>query len=316
MNIKKTSKFFAATLILFTIVSAKAYAISPFSMFYMHEKSDMSGASTTFSDIPTGAADGIAGLDGTTSLLQWLTFGSRLSMNHSTNQLQIDLTAQPESNVTSLISDLSARLVASNNLSDLASTSAARANLGLGTAATQATSAFATSAQGALASSAVQSGANISLFVNDSAYLTSTSTAVTSKFTIPTGTTSQYVRGDGSLATFPTASSSTYQALASQTGTSNPSATQFVNDFGGTTFAWARASVGVYTLTASSAVFTSGKTAIVLSPSTSPLNNITATRTSSTVITFTTSQLNLLALGVGNVDSLMSNTFVEIIVYP
>jgi hypothetical protein len=47
-------------------------------------------------------------------------------------------------------------LLKANNLSDLVSASTARANLGLGTAATTAASAYATSAQGALADSALQ----------------------------------------------------------------------------------------------------------------------------------------------------------------
>jgi hypothetical protein len=49
-------------------------------------------------------------------------------------------------------------LLAANNLSDLASASAARTNLGLGTASTAAAGDFATAAQGTLADSAVQPG--------------------------------------------------------------------------------------------------------------------------------------------------------------
>ena len=51
---------------------------------------------------------------------------------------------------------LSGALLATNNLSDLASASAARTNLGLGTAATTASTDYATAAQGTLADSAVQ----------------------------------------------------------------------------------------------------------------------------------------------------------------
>jgi len=51
---------------------------------------------------------------------------------------------------------LSGTLVAANNLSDLTSVSAARTNLGLGTAATTASTDYATAAQGTLADSALQ----------------------------------------------------------------------------------------------------------------------------------------------------------------
>ena len=53
---------------------------------------------------------------------------------------------------------LSGALIATNNLSDLTSASIGRANLGLGTAATTASTDYATAAQGALAASATQPG--------------------------------------------------------------------------------------------------------------------------------------------------------------
>jgi hypothetical protein len=55
---------------------------------------------------------------------------------------------------------LSGTLVAANNLSDVASVSSSRTNLGLGTAATTASTDYATAAQGALADSAVQTETN------------------------------------------------------------------------------------------------------------------------------------------------------------
>lgn len=74
-----------------------------------------------------------------------------------------------DDNFTNLNAD---KLEASNNLSDVSSASAARTNLGLGTAATTAATDYATAAQGALADSALQSGDNISALTNDAGYTT------------------------------------------------------------------------------------------------------------------------------------------------
>jgi hypothetical protein len=65
------------------------------------------------------------------------------------------------------------------------------------------------------------SGLNISLLTNDSGYITSaalsgyltSAIAATTYFPIPTGTTAEYIRGDGSLATFPTIPTVTPSAL-------------------------------------------------------------------------------------------------------
>ena len=74
-----------------------------------------------------------------------------------------------DDNFTNLNAD---KLEASNNLSDVSSASAARTNLGLGTAATTASTAYATAAQGSLADSALQSGDNVSALTNDAGYTT------------------------------------------------------------------------------------------------------------------------------------------------
>jgi hypothetical protein len=74
-----------------------------------------------------------------------------------------------DDNFTNLNAD---KLEASNNLSDVSSASAARTNLGLGTAATTASTDYATAAQGSLADSALQSGDNVSALTNDAGYTT------------------------------------------------------------------------------------------------------------------------------------------------
>ena len=71
-------------------------------------------------------------------------------------------------------------LLASNNLSDLANTGTSRTNLGLGTAATTASTDYATAAQGATADSATQPSDNISTLTNDSNFIDSSGAPVQS----------------------------------------------------------------------------------------------------------------------------------------
>jgi len=84
---------------------------------------------------------------------------------------------------------LSGTLVAVNNLSDLTSVSSARTNLGLGTAATTASTDYATAAQGTLADSAVQPADNVSTLTNDASYLTGNQTITLSGDASGSGTT-------------------------------------------------------------------------------------------------------------------------------
>ena len=85
--------------------------------------------------------------------------------------------------------DVSGALLAVNNLSDLNNATSARTNLGLGTAATTASTDYATAAQGTLAASATQPGDNISTLTNDSGYSTTTGTVTSVAATVPTGLT-------------------------------------------------------------------------------------------------------------------------------
>ena len=86
-----------------------------------------------------------------------------------------------------------------NNLSDLQNVATARTNLGLGTAATTASTDYATAAQGTLADSAVQPTDNISTLTNDSGYVTPSSTAT---FTNKAGNISQWTNDAGYLTSF------------------------------------------------------------------------------------------------------------------
>lgn len=107
-----------------------------------------------------------------------------------------------------------------------------------------------------------------------------------------------------------------YAAGVTQSTTSAPSATVSKNDFGATTFTWARTTAGVYTVTASTAIFTSGKTQVIIPASLTGLTNVTYIVTSTTVITFTTNVTSVIAtvLSVTPTDSLF-NTFVQIQVF-
>lgn len=118
---------------------------------------------------------------------------------------------------------------------------------------------------------------------------------------------------------------SSYQTIVSQTGTAAPAVSGSLAPISsyptGTTFTWARSSAGVYTLTASTAVFnTSGKTGVFVAP----LQNLNAQArgvvTSSTVITLTTAIGSLLGLGLLGLtatptDALLSGTMIYVQTY-
>lgn len=113
-----------------------------------------------------------------------------------------------------------------------------------------------------------------------------------------------------------------YQTIVSQTGTAAPAAniTPISTYASGTTFTWARSSAGVYTLTASTAVFSTTKTAVFISPLTNLNAQARGVVTSTTVITFTTAIGSLLGLGLlgltaTNTDALLAGTMIYVQTY-
>lgn len=111
-----------------------------------------------------------------------------------------------------------------------------------------------------------------------------------------------------------------FQTIISQSGTSAPAnLITPINTYAGSpTFTWARTGTGVYTLTASSAVFdTSGKTGAFIQNLANPVNNLVGVVTSSTVVTFTSSSLGIASLlfGATAADSLVSKIMVYVQTY-
>lgn len=121
--------------------------------------------------------------------------------------------------------------------------------------------------------------------------------------------------------TIPTSPAS-YQAIISQTGTSAPTGSTLVNTYSGTpTMTLARTGAGVYTITASSAVFSTTKTGIFIQPLTNLNGALSAVVTSTTVITITTAIQSLAVLGLLGftavpTDALLNKTMIYVQTYP
>lgn len=118
---------------------------------------------------------------------------------------------------------------------------------------------------------------------------------------------------------------SSYQTIVTQTGTGAPAVSGSLAPTStypaGTTFTWARTGAGVYTLTASTAVFnTSGKTGAFVGSLANLNSSYKTAVTSSTVITITTAIGSLLGLGLlgltaTNTDGLLAGTMVYVQTY-
>lgn len=117
---------------------------------------------------------------------------------------------------------------------------------------------------------------------------------------------------------------SSYQTIISQSGTAAPAIAGGLSPVSsyasGVTFAWARTGAGVYTLTASSAVFVAGKTGVFIAPLQNLNASVRGVVTSSTVITVTTAVqsvaiLGLLGLAATNTDALLNGTMIYVQTY-
>lgn len=117
---------------------------------------------------------------------------------------------------------------------------------------------------------------------------------------------------------------SSYQTIVTQAGTAAPATAGGLAPTStypaGTTFAWARTGAGVYTLTASAAVFSTSKTGVFVAPLTNLNASVRAVVTSTTVITVTTAVqsvavLGLLGLTASPTDALLSGTMIYVQTY-
>ena len=98
-----------------------------------------------------------------------------------------------------------------------------------------------------------------------------------------------------------------------QSSSSAPTAVIRKNDFAGADFTLARSGAGIYTITSSDAIFTSGKTYTFTSDIQNGLHSFKVVVTSTTVLTITT---GLLGSGVAAAtDSILSNTMLVCEVY-
>lgn len=102
-----------------------------------------------------------------------------------------------------------------------------------------------------------------------------------------------------------------YIANLTQASTAAPAATVLLNEFLAT-LTWARTSAGLYTLTASYAIFTANKTQVLLSGALSGIATIALTST--TVITLTTKDTGSNSAA-AVADDLLSATGIEIRVF-
>ena len=206
--------------VLLAFSAPSAFAVNAYDMVIVQRDATNSFNGTSFLPVPGSGLSAIVGVDGSTNLRALMTLGSRL--NFSGGILSVDTTNIPMSDITDLettITDLSdsvdAKQDANPYLDELIAIGGpAGANKvlhtnGSGDIVADTTNDFLSWIGGTTVGKAV-------LQAVDAAAARSAIGA----FATPTGTASQYVRGDGSLATFPSVGSGTVTSVAAGTGLS------------------------------------------------------------------------------------------------
>jgi len=129
---------------------------------------------TSYTDSDVASYLSANGYDTSTNIISSITDSAPATLD-TLNELAAAL-GDDANFATTTATSLGEKLVKASNLSDLTDAATARTNLGLGTAATTAATAYATAAQGTLAASATQPGDNVSTLTNDSGYITASTT--------------------------------------------------------------------------------------------------------------------------------------------
>jgi len=110
-----------------------------------------------------------------------------------------------------------------------------------------------------------------------------------------------------------------YDATLTQTGTDAPTATVWQNNIG-QTMTWGYTSLGVYTVTAGAAAFTANKTQIFMGcgdwDASTDFVAIRYTRTSTTVITINTKDVDMGGTSATPANGLLRETAIRIVIFP
>lgn len=255
-------KFIISTLLLigFLVGGVSIASAAPYDWFCMQVNPvPPGGNSVTF--VPSTGVNTFLMFDGTTKRCTGGILGNRFVFGSGT--VDIDLTNQPQSNITNLVSDLANKQDWAQSLANISGLSSISSDmLGL---LSQPTTQDAVDAMALETTDLSDFTWDLSAYTNDVGFLTSapvtsvagktgavslvkadvglgnvdntsdankpistaTQTALNAKFDTPTGTTAEYVRGDGTLATLPTVAAWSFNNAPSRSLTTGTGATGF-----------------------------------------------------------------------------------------